>query len=161
MPFNFVSRSAATIGIALSILACSDANGPADKLTREELSGSYVAKVPATGGAAFGTLVLSTTQNGVTVDHVAQGAEIRLALASNGATSGSLHVPNVELGDSKEPVTFDANLAGTWSLDGNTITLSHDADTFLRDMPLTVKGDRLEGDRTFGGVRVRLSLVRQ
>jgi hypothetical protein len=160
MPFNFVSRSAATIGIALSILACSDANGP-EGLTKEELSGSYVATVPVSGGAAFGTLVLTTTQNGVSVDYAAQGAEIRLALAIDGTTSGSLHIPNVQLDDSEDPVTFDANLAGTWSLVGNTVTLSHGADTFLRDMPLTVKGNRLEGDRTFGDVRVRLSLVRQ
>ena len=161
MSLNFVSRSATALGIAFTVLACSDANGPTDGLTKEGLSATYIATVPASGSAAFGTLVLSTTENGVSVDHAARGAEIRLALASDGTTSGSLHIPNVTLDDSEEPVTFDANLAGAWSLTGNTITLSHDADTFLRDMPLTVKGDRLEGDRTFGGVRVRLSLVRQ
>ena len=159
--FTFVSRSAATVGIALAILACGDTNGPGNASTRERLAGSYVASIPVSGGAAFGTLVFSTTQNGVAVDRVAQGAEITLQLASDGTTSGSMVIPNVELDDSGELGTFVANLAGTWRLDGNTVSLSHDADTFLRDMPLTVKADRLEGNRVFGGVRVRLALVRR
>ena len=39
--------------------------------------------------------------------------------------------------------------------------LSHGADTFLRDMPLTVNDNRLEGERTFGNVRVRVVLARR
>jgi len=55
---------------------------------------------------------------------------------------------------------FDGDLAGTWTLSGTTVRLQHAADTFLRDMPLTVAGNQLTGDATFSGVRVRLVLQR-
>lgn len=155
MSFPRLGLRAAALVFAVSTLACNEPTGT----TRDQLSGSYVASLPATGGSAFGSLTFTTTEGGVTVDRVAEGAEIKLVLAADGTTSGSLFVPNA---DPEAPgESFTADLTGTWSVAGNVITLTHGADTFLRDMPLTVKGDRLEGDRTFGNVRVRLSLVRQ
>ena len=159
MSFTFVVRRAAAFSSAIALVACSDPNRP-DAVSKEEVSGSYVTTVPATGGSAFGSLTFSTTKSGVTVDQAARGAEIRLVLATNGTTSGSLVVPDVELEDGERD-TFVADLAGTWRVEGNTVRLTHDADTFLRDMPLVVNGNRLEGDRTFGDVRVRVALVRQ
>ena len=122
-------------------------------------SGTYIVDTSA-NGTALGTLVFSTTENGVVVDQVARGARIELVLNANGTTSGALVVPDVDLGgDTRE--SFGADLTGTWRINDGVVVLAHDADTFLRDMPLTVVGNQLEGDRTFGGVRVRLSLVRR
>ena len=159
MSFTFVIRRAACLTTAAAIFACSDASAP-DPISREQVSGSYVTTVPTSGGSAFGSLTFSTTENGITVDQAARGAEIRLVLAADGTTSGSLVVPDVEIEEDQRE-TFVADLAGTWRVEGNVVRLSHDADTFLRDMPLTVKENRLEGDRTFGGVRVRVVLARQ
>jgi len=159
MSTNLLSRSCILIGAALAITACGDANGP-EVLSSEELSGSYVTAVPTSNGTAFGSLVFTTTENGVAIDRTARGAEIRLTLGRDGTTAGSLVIPDVE-GESGDLETFTADLTGTWQLDGSIVHLDHKADTFLRDMPLTVKGDRLEGDRTFGDVRVRVALVRR
>jgi hypothetical protein len=122
---------------------------------------SYIAVVPASAGATpLGMLLFTTTTNGVATDHVAAGAEVRLALSPDGTTSGRLFIPDAPDGNGGT-ADFDADLAGTWSKTGDTISLRHAADTFLRDMPLLENGDQLVGDRTFGTVRVRLTLVRQ
>lgn len=159
MSSTFVSRSLIVFGTALTIAACSDANGP-EVVTREQLSGSsYTTIVPKTGFAT-GTLMFTTTENGVSIDRAARGAEIRLTLNGDGTTTGSLVVPDVE-GESGELETFTADLTGTWRLDGNVVHLDHPADTFLRDMPLRANGFVLEADETFGDVRVRVVLIRQ
>ncbi len=147
--------------LVLPMGGCADpvaprALGPAD------LAAEYRATVPASGGApTFGTFTLTTTENGVSTDHAARGAEVRLVLRADGTTAGRFYVPPVAvLGGEDEGI--DADLTGTWTLRDSVITLAHPADTFLREMPLTVRGtDRLEGDRTFGRVRVRLVLRRQ
>jgi hypothetical protein len=54
-----------------------------------------------------------------------------------------------------------ANLAGSWTLNGTTVTLNHTADTFLRDMPLQLQGNTLVGDQTFSGTRVEVTLTKQ
>jgi hypothetical protein len=114
---------------------------------------SYVAIVPASAGiTAYGSLVVTSTQNGVTTPVDVSGTQIHLVLSADSSTSGRLFVPGTTAG-------IDADLAGTWSRTGDVVTLRHAADTFLRDMPLTVRGDELVGDETFGSVRVRLTLV--
>jgi hypothetical protein len=55
---------------------------------------------------------------------------------------------------------FDADLAGTWTRSGSIVEFSHAADTFVRDMPFTMQGATLVGDRTFGDVRIRVTLTR-
>mgnify|MGYP006173008693 CR=1 FL=1 len=86
----------------------------------------------------------------------ADGATIELVLAENGTTTGRLFIP---AGVAGVP-DFDENLAGTWAVVDGRVVLSHAADTFLRDMPLELEGDRLVGDQRFGGVRVRVVLQR-
>ena len=146
--------------VALVAAACSDPSGPT-ALTRGDVAARYATALPSTAGATgTGSLVFTTTEDGVTTDHAAQGADIQLTLAADGSASGHLFVPDVPTGNGTTE-DFEADLAGSWALENGIVTLSHDADTFLRNMPLTVRGDRLEGDRTFGGVRVRISLLRQ
>ena len=155
---TLVSRRSITFAGLLALVGCGDANGP-QPISVEQVSGAYVTEIPASG-TAFGSLMLTTTENGVVVDQVARGTKIELVLAANGTTTGSLFVPDIDTEDGKLVPLF-GDLAGTWRLEGNQVLLSHEEDTFLRDIPLTVNGDRLEGDRTFNGARVRISMVRR
>jgi hypothetical protein len=104
--------------------------------------------------AAAGTYTatrLRTTENGTTTDQLAAGATITLTLNANGTTSGHFTVPG----------ELNANLAGSWTLNGTTVSLNHTADTFLRDMPLQLQGNTLVGDQTFSGTRVEVTLTKQ
>jgi hypothetical protein len=157
-PLSSMRKSLATFAVlACALTACateSTSSLPAG-------AASYLAAVPAsTGTTPVGSLLVSTTENGVTTDRVAAGAEIRLVLAPDSSTSGHLFVPAASVGGGAT-ADFDADLAGTWSKTDNIVTLHHAADTFLRDMPLIENGNQLVGDRSFGNVRVRLTLVRQ
>ncbi|MGI9626094.1 MAG: hypothetical protein ACR2QM_04605 [Longimicrobiales bacterium] len=66
------------------------------------------------------------------LDALAAGVSHTLDLRSNGTTRGSLFLP-AEL---NEPDVVDGalDLTGTWILTVSTLTLEHDADTFLRDV---------------------------
>jgi hypothetical protein len=122
---------------------------------------SYLATVPSSAGAtAYGSLVVTSTQNGVTTPINVRGSEIRVVLAADSSTTGRLYVPSTPAG-AAPTAGIDADLTGTWSRTGDVVTLHHAADTFLRDMPLTVHGDELLGDATFGAVRVQLTLVKR
>ncbi len=133
---------------------CDDDNPTGPNPTAIQVAGSWSA---ADGGSdAFGAIVFHADSVGAERDLVADGATIELVLAQNGTTSGRLFIP---AGVAGVP-DFDENLAGTWALVDGRVVLSHAADTFLRDMPLTLEGDRLVGDQRFGGVRVRVVLQR-
>lgn len=54
---------------------------------------------------------------------------------------------------------FDADLAGSLTLNGDTVTFDQAADTFLRDMPFEYRDGRLVGDATFGDDRIRVTLA--
>ena len=132
---------AASFGLA----ACGDDTVGLDE-RQEAVAGSYVSS------AATPATVLTTTEVGETIDWLAQGAVLTLELRANGTTAGRLMVPGMD----EDGGDFDVDLTGTWTLQGDTIHLDHEADTFLRDMPLRVEGNRLIGDRTFDGVRVQV-----
>jgi len=143
--------------IALTLAACAaETTSPATA----GVVASYIAAVPAQGSAGppYGALVVTTTKGGVISELPVAGAEIRLVLDASGSTTGRVFIPAAATGTG---ANVDADLVGTWSLADGIVTLHQTADTFLRDMPLTVQGDGLVGDRTFDGTRVRLTLVRQ
>jgi hypothetical protein len=90
---------------------------------------------------------------------------VDITLTADGATSGRLVIPDVPSDDGDgRTFTLDASMAGTWTLDpdGRTVTLDQDADTFMRDIPLVVRGDgRLEGSLAGTDTKLRLVLVRR
>lgn len=91
---------------------------------------------------AAGTYVattLTTEDGGRTVDRLAGGASIVLTLHADGSTTGRFLVP----GGDEDGGDFDADLAGTWALAGDRVTLAHGGDTALRDLELTLSGRRL------------------
>jgi len=132
--------------IAAGAGACLEAcHKDATGLTPNDVAGHYAA-------ATF-----TTIQAGATTNQLARGSLIDLTLVGDGGTTGRLFVRAAKPGTAD----FDASLAGTWTLAADTVTLTHTADTFLRDMPLRVAGARLEGDKTFSGVQIVVVLQKQ
>jgi hypothetical protein len=140
---------AAAAALSAALVSCSNPIGPrADMLAVE---GNYFTNLPGTADVAG---AFSVTENGVTTDMLGRGAFIGLILQALpggvGTTDGRLLIPG----------EIDIRLPGTWTLDGGVVRLSHEADTFLRDMELRVTDDRLEGEWVSDGVAVRVVLQR-
>lgn len=128
----------ALAGIVLALAAC---DNPAASAARSA-AGTYQART------------FQVVADGEGADLLAGGARIDLELRRDGTTAGRLLVPGLD----EDGGDMDESLAGSWTQRGDTVRLQHAADTFLRDMPLLVRGRRLEGDHTFGGTRVVVSL---
>jgi hypothetical protein len=130
--------------LAITVAACgSDSTSPAGSA-----AGNYTAISFTTSGSSGQT------------NQIALGGSLLLNLASNGAASGHLHVA----ASGSDPA-FDADMAGTWTQNGNVVTISQSADTFVRDMPFTLtldpaNGWTLVGDKTFSGTNITITLKR-
>ncbi len=142
---------AALLAAALTLAACGDSptGGDSQQLRMQRLAGSYE-------GFKYGEKRFTTTENGQTTDWVARGASLKIELAADGTTSGRLLVPGAD----EDGGDFDASMAGSWTLKGDTVRFQQDADTFVRDMPFLVKGGRLVGSEDFGDVRIDVTLSR-
>ena len=53
---------------------------------------------------------------------------------------------------------IEADLTGTWTLSGNTVTFNQTADTFIRDVDFTAAQNSLDAEGTFDGTTVHLTL---
>ena len=113
---------------------------------------AQVAMADVVGSYRATTLV--TEENGTGTDQIARGSSLDLSLDASGVTGGRLFVPQ----GGEDGGDFDADLTGTWTLEGNMVAFSHNADTFVRDMPFTYGDGRLWGDKTFGATRIRVVL---
>ena len=138
---NTILRTGALLG-AVAVLGCgSDTTAP------DPLVNSYVASTWITTGTSGQT------------NQLLSGSSLVIFLNSDGTTSGHLHVA----ASGGDPA-FDADMAGTWSRQGNTVNFNQAADTFVRNMPFTVMSSadathwELIGDKTFAGTRVQLTL---
>lgn len=89
-------------------------------------------------------------------DLLGSGATLSLTLTSAGTVSGRLFVPEGEDGGALE-----ADMVGTYELDGSTVRISQEADTFVRDATWTWLGDFLDGVWAGSGVEVTVRLTRQ
>lgn len=125
--------------VALALIGCDD-----DPTSPGDADGSYE--------ATFWT----GTEGGTTTDILAAGGIFDIALTPQGTTTGRLFIPGSVTGEGD----FDLSLAGTWTQNGTVVDFNHAADTFVRDMPFTVQGSTLVGDRTFGDLRIRVTLSR-
>ncbi len=120
------------------LLACSDSTAP----TAELVAGSYTAET------------FNTADGGVVTDQLALGASIQVTLAADHSTTGRLFVPNGDEGGGD----LDMDLAGTWTLEGDSVEFEHVADTFLRDMTFSYANGKLTGDATFSDVMINVVL---
>lgn len=133
-------RRSAALCLALLLAGCGDEDGFSP--TVETVAGSYSASSFTIGSAAG------------TVDLLALGSSVAITLAPGGTTTGRLFVP----GGAEGGGDLDADLTGTWTLEGSTVTFNQTADTFIRDAQFTASRDRLTGEGTFDGQTVRLVL---
>ena len=148
VPFRAVRRSvrasvttALLVATALAPAACGD--DPASPGI-DAVAGSYAATE------------FTVTEAGATTDLLATGASLQLDLAVDRSVTGRLFVPDADEGGGD----LDAQLTGTWTLDGSTVRFTQPEDTFVRDTPFTFADGELRADRTFGTARVRVTLRR-
>lgn len=107
-------------------------------------------------GTYTATQFVTTGSSGQT-NQILAGSTLHINLAGNGTTTGQLH-----LAASGGSSAFDADMAGTWTQNGSTISFSQTADTFVRNMDFTVVPNRnswqLVGDGVFSGTRIQITL---
>jgi hypothetical protein len=130
------------IGLAVVLASCGDEDSFSP--TVENVAGIYSAA----------TFTLSSPAG--TIDLLALGSVVAVTLAADGTTTGQLFVP----GGAEDGGDLDADLTGTWSLNGSTITFNQTADTFIRDAEFTAGQNRLTGEGTFGDQTIRLVLTK-
>ena len=142
-----IALTSLLLPFALAISSCDDD----DPLSPEDVAGEYVAS-SAEAGTRFEIIA-----EGETLDILELGGTLEIELRANGITAGRLFVPGLDEGGGD----VDQNLAGEWSLRGNTVTFDINVDTFLNDIEFTVRGNRLEADDTIAnGTRFVLVLVK-
>jgi len=131
-----------TVGaVVTTAVACSDSFKP----TTENVLGDYRVQT------------FTTTDTGGTIDWVKRGGTFTLTLGPLGTTFGHLFMPGAAEGGGDE----DQVLIGDWTLTSSTITFSMPAvDTFVRDMPWMVTENKLSGDHTFAGTRIKVILTK-
>jgi hypothetical protein len=131
------------LAFAVVLLGCGDDDSFSP--TVEKVSGSYSA-------ATF-----SVTTVAGTIDLLALGSHVEAVLAPDGTTTGQLFVPN----GGEDGEDFEADLTGTWTLNGNTVTFDQSGDTFIRDAEFTAGRNTLIGEYTSSeGETVRLVLTK-
>jgi hypothetical protein len=138
----FMKRGVGIIAATL-VLACgSDSTAPG-----VSAAGSYRA-----------TTFMTTGPSGQN-NQLLSGSTVSITLASNGTTSGHLH-----LAASGSNPAVDADLTGTWTQNGTTVRFSIPAvDSFINAMAFTLtansaSGWDLVGDQGFSGTRIQLTL---
>lgn len=112
--------------------------------TPENVAGSYQATT------------LTATQAGITLNLLQLGSSISLVMNQDGTTSGRLLAPGQ--GDNGEDI--DADLTGTWTLQGSTVTFDQPGDTFIRDVPFSVSHNRLSAEGIFDGNTIAVVLTK-
>lgn len=91
-------------------------------------------------------------------DVLAEGGSLRVVLLTDFLTSGRLVVPG---GVSGQDPDLDVDLAGTWAVDLEELSLrfSFDRDVFLEDLEFDVSRRRLAAERVVEGVAYMIVLV--
>jgi len=121
--------------VAAAMMACGGGDSTSPSAS---VAGSYTA-----------TQFITTGSSGQT-NQILAGSTLVINLASNGTTTGHLHLA----AQGGNPV-FDADMAGTWSQSGTTVTFSQTADTFVRNTNFTAVANgstwALEGTGSFSG----------
>jgi len=123
-------------------------------------SGDTITSLSANGPAGnYSALILVMTENSVPTNVLAGGGSFTMTLAADGTTSGRLHI----VGSEAYPAV-DADMAGTWTQEGDEIHFTQAADTFVRDMTFRIEQITdtvwsLVGDDVFGATRINVTLA--
>ena len=107
-------------------------------------------------GTYNATIFTATSTELGTINLLSAGATVRVVLDPDGTTTGHIFVPDL----GQEGGELDADLTGTWTLSGSTVTFSQTADTFIRDVEFTAAQNSLESEGTFEGTTIHLALAK-
>ena len=107
---------------------------------------------PTMGAIAGDYDATSFTADGMNV--LAAGGSLTLSLGSGGTVAGSMFIP-AQVGG-----PLQADMVGTYTLSGNSLTIDQAADTFVRDAAWTWSDGVLDGSWSGGGSSVSVRLVR-
>jgi len=136
-------RSTLLAALPVLLLACGSSTAPA----ANSVAGSYV------------PLIWNTTGGTGSTSELQVGSTLLLTLHPNGLTSGHLHLAAT----ASRPV-FDADMSGSWTQNGSTLSISQSIDTFVQHTsfemsPDPVSGWDLAGTTNFGGAQVQIILI--
>jgi hypothetical protein len=140
-----IKKQLLVFGVLLGAVACGgDSTSPT-----ASVEGNYAA-----------IIFVTTPTGGSARNELQAGSTLTMSLNSNGTTSGHLHLA----ANGATPV-FDADMAGTWSMNGDVVTFTQATDTFVRNMAFTIQRIAgnvavVVGDQVFSGTRVNLTLGR-
>jgi hypothetical protein len=110
---------------------------------------------PATVQGTYNASRFTVTTPQQTINLLPLGATVHVVLNTDGTTTGHLSVPDLGLGIG----AIDADLAGTWSLSGTTVTFSPtDPNSILGDADFTAAQNSLDGEGDFQGNTIHLTL---
>ena len=135
-------RTAALLSIYPVMFACGDSTSP------DSAAGSYTSLIFYVSDVGGGP-------------NQAPGSTLDINLLPNGKTTGHLHIAATS-----STAAVDADMAGTWTQNGDEVEFDQTADTFVRDMVFTIERlaspepYQLVGDQVFGNTRINLTLVR-
>ena len=141
---TFLPKVHAALVLLAAVGAGVACGGEAFSPTTQNVAGAYTA-------TAF-----TTTTGGVTTNQLAAGASLTLDLTVGGAVTGRLFLP----GGAEGGANLDEDMAGTWTLTGNTVQFDQSADTFVRDVSFVATENRLTGDDVFGGTTLHVVLTK-
>ena len=110
----------------------------------------------ATVSGTYNASQFTATNSSGTFNLLSLGATVHVVLNPDGTTTGHLFVPDL----GQEDGELDADLTGTWTLSGSTVTFSQTADTFIRDVEFTASQNSLESEGTFDGTTLHLALAK-
>jgi hypothetical protein len=127
---------------AVALAACGGNDNPFSP-TVANVAGTYNA-----------TLFTATNSAG-TINLLSLGATVHVVLNPDGTTTGHLSAPDLGQGE------IDADLAGTWALSGSTVTFRPtDPNSVIGDADFTAAQNSLDGEGTFEGTTLHLSLAK-
>ncbi|HUF28464.1 MAG TPA: hypothetical protein VMM18_15915 [Gemmatimonadaceae bacterium] len=116
--------------------------------------GDVFAPTPTAVAGFYEATSFTMTSGDVTIDLIAAGASLTLEMLPQGTVSGRLLIPS----SAQHPDAVDADMAGTWRLEGSIVRFDQAADTFVRDMAFQATRGRLAGAQVFGSVQVEVIL---
>ena len=128
---------------AVAMLGC----GEITSLSEDGPVGSYTA------------IILVMTQNSVPTNVLAGGGSFTMTLAPDGTTSGRLHIIG-----STAYSAVDADMAGTWTRNGDEIDFNQASNTFVSNMTFRIQQITdlvwsLVGDEVVNGTRINVTLA--
>ena len=141
MKQSFIRTGPIFLGIA-AIVAC---------------GGSYSTAPPSVLVGSYNAVQFVTTGSSGQTNQILAGSTLNINLMSDGSTTGHLHLA----ASGGNPV-LDADMAGTWTQTGNSVTFSQAADSFVRNMTWAIIASgsswQLVGDQVFSGTRTQVTL---